>query len=85
MDNKYQTGKYWEKNTRFHEEDSDFKFQNFMTLLKRNPHVKIHGLINMGCGAGRITWQFSEKYEHIKCVGIDLSENIIAYAKKICE
>ena len=80
MSDKYQSGKYWEENATFHEEDSDFKFQNFMTLLLRNPRVNMSGIVDMGCGAGRIIWNFSERYKNITCKGIDLNKEMVAYA-----
>lgn len=80
MTNQYQTGEYWNKNTGFHEEDSDFKFQNLYTLLKRNPQVNISGIVDIGCGAGRITWNFACAFPDINCIGIDLDPAIVAYA-----
>lgn len=80
MENQYQTGKYWENNNSFHEEDSDFKFRNFLTLLKRNPQIAITGMVDLGCGAGRITWHFSNTFKKIRCAGIDLDPDIINYA-----
>lgn len=82
MDSQYTTGKYWEENSSLHEEDSDFKFDHFLTLLKRNRAVNPTGVIDMGCGAGRIIWNFSKEYPNIKCKGIDLSEKVISYAKQ---
>ena len=82
MDNKYVNGKYWEENETLHEEDSDFKFQHFLTLLKRNPLITISNIVDLGCGAGRIIWNFSKEYPDSKCVGVDLSEKIIQYAKE---
>jgi predicted TPR repeat methyltransferase len=80
MENLYQTGEYWEKNSSFHEEDSDFKFQNFMVLVTRNPEISISGIVDLGCGAGRITWNFSNHFKEVSCVGVDLDHSIVKYA-----
>jgi hypothetical protein len=80
MANQYLTGEYWTKNTSLHEEDSDFKSQNFFTLLKRNPQIKISGIVDMGCGAGRISWNFAQAFPETRCIGVDLDPNIISYA-----
>jgi SAM-dependent methyltransferase len=80
MANQYQTGEYWNRNAGFHEEDSDFKFQNFHTLLKRNPDIPITRIVDMGCGAGRITWNFAQTFSNTSCIGVDLDPAIISYA-----
>lgn len=80
MNNQYENGEYWAVNSSFHEEDSDFKFQNFLTLLKRNPQAVWEGITDLGCGAGRIIWNFSNQYPQSKCLGLDLNPEIIAYA-----
>ena len=81
MDSQYTTGKYWEENSSMLEDDSDFKFDHFCKLLNRNKVVNPSGVIYMGCGAGRIIWNFSKEYLNINCKGIDLSERVITYAK----
>ena len=81
MEEQYTNGKYWEENGSFHEKESDFKFQNFKTLIERNDKLPIIGIVDMGCGAGRIIWNFSNAYPAIKWAGVDLSEKIIEYAK----
>ena len=80
MANQYLTGEYWTRNTSFHEEDSDFKFQNFFTLLTRNSQISISGIVDMGCGAGRILWNFAQAFPNTRCLGIDLNPEIISYA-----
>jgi len=40
------------------------------------------GIIDLGCGTGRITIQLSEKFPGIRCDGIDISEKMISIAKK---
>jgi predicted TPR repeat methyltransferase len=81
MEEKYINGKYWEENETLHEEDSDFKSEHFLTLLKRNPLIPTKKIVDIGCGAGRIIWNFSKEYPESSCVGVDLSEKIIEYAK----
>lgn len=81
MDNKYLNGQYWQENETFHEEDSDFKFQNFLTLLNRNKLIPTNEILDIGCGAGRIIWNFANAFPNSNCTGVDLSEKIIEYAK----
>ena len=71
MEEKYINGKYWEENETLHEEDSDFKSEHFLTLLKRNPLIPTKKIVDIGCGAGRIIWNFSKEYPESTCVGVD--------------
>jgi predicted TPR repeat methyltransferase len=81
MEDRYINGKYWIDNKTLHEEDSDFKFINLRTLIKRNHSIYLKGIVDIGCGAGKIIYNFSKDYPKIKRVGVDLSETIIEHAK----
>ena len=81
MEDRYINGKYWIDNKTLHQEDSDFKFRNLFTLIKRNHSISLKGIVDIGCGAGKIIYNFSKDYPKIKCVGVDLSETIIEHAK----
>ncbi len=82
MEDRYISGKYWVENKTLHEEDSDFKFNNLSLLLKRNQYIPIKGIVDIGCGAGKIIYNFSKEFPKTKCVGVDLSETIIEHAKR---
>ena len=60
MEDRYINGKYWIDNKSLHEEDSDFKFSNLSTLIKRNHSISIKGIVDIGCGAGKIKYIFQK-------------------------
>ena len=52
----YLSGKYYQQNQSYHTEDSSFKYNNIIKLLKKNnfEFSKINTVTEVGCGAGHI-------------------------------
>jgi 2-polyprenyl-3-methyl-5-hydroxy-6-metoxy-1,4-benzoquinol methylase len=58
MDNKnlYLSGEYLKKNHSYHKEDSEFKWQNLIDILKKTSFNfdKINSIVDIGCGSGQV-------------------------------
>ena len=56
----YQTGEYLEKNPTYHVEDSPFKADQILTMIKKH-NLQPHSICEVGCGAGEILNQLQKK------------------------
>jgi cyclopropane fatty-acyl-phospholipid synthase-like methyltransferase len=76
----YLDGKYYERNPSFHVEDSWWKAQQIMRMVKAmNPKPKM--VAEVGCGAGEILVQLSKQLPDARFVGYELSPQ----AFKLCK
>jgi len=78
----YTDGTYLEKNQTWHVEDSAWKVEHILNILKRN-NVKPRLIGDIGCGAGEILkllWAAFDK--RVKCVGYDVSPQAIELCRK---
>lgn len=87
MENLYTTGKYIKQNPGYHIEDSEFKSNNFIKILKKNDFNfhQIHNVIDVGCGAGIILkiFQNSNLFNNkTNFKGFDINNEIINFANK---
>ena len=74
---KYITGYYWKEHNDLHEIDSDFKYNNIKRLLNNNNSIRFKEIRDIGCGSGRIIYNFSKLYPNINCYGYDLNIDLI--------
>ena len=87
MENLYTTGKYTKQNPSYHVEDSEFKSNNFIKILKKNNFNfhQIYNVIDVGCGAGKILkiFQNSNLFNNqTNFKGFDINSEIINFANK---
>ena len=83
----YLSGDYTKKNHSYHSEDSEFKWKNFLNILKKsNLNLnKVHSISDIGCGSGQIILQANNsKLFNDQCVfdGYDINPDAISVAKK---
>jgi 2-polyprenyl-3-methyl-5-hydroxy-6-metoxy-1,4-benzoquinol methylase len=54
--NLYTSSRYLKKNPTYHSEDSLYKYNNFIKILKKNNFTfkKVKKIIDIGCGVGEI-------------------------------
>jgi ubiquinone/menaquinone biosynthesis C-methylase UbiE len=82
--NLYTSGKYLEKNPTYHIEDSQYKCENFLKILKNNNFnfLDIKNIIDVGCGAGGILKNLSGKnLFNSNFIGYDINSDAITIAK----
>lgn len=73
LSNIYQDGRYFKKNPTWHMEDSQYKADDVIKLIKRNG-IKATTICEVGCGAGEILNQLSLKLnDNIKFFGYEIS------------
>lgn len=77
----YVNGTYLAKNPSWHVEESPWKAQQILRMLRRN-HLTPKTICEVGCGAGEILHQLQEHLEH-DCLfwGYDISPQAIAMAR----
>jgi SAM-dependent methyltransferase len=81
-DNIYTNGQYLKNNSTWDVEDSSWKSDVIVDLLKSN-HVEPAEIIEVGCGAGAILENLSKKCPFVKSLkGFDISPQAIEIAKK---
>lgn len=85
--NRYTSGDYIEKNHSYHIEDSNFKWNNFLKLLKKSNFEfnKINSIIEVGCGVGKILAEAKKTNlfeKECKFTGYDINPGAIEIAKK---
>jgi SAM-dependent methyltransferase len=68
----YESGQYLEKNATWHVGDSPFKAAQIQTILKRND-ISPRSFAEVGCGAGAILSELSQKYPEATFDGFDIS------------
>lgn len=77
----YNDGKYLEHNPNWHQEDSGYKAEKVMSILKDN-NIKFETLAEIGCGAGEILKILSENYKQVEVYGYDISSDAIKIANR---
>src|SRR6266567_1145954 len=77
----YINGTYLEKNPTWHVEESPWKAEQIMRMLKRN-HITPETICEVGCGAGEILHQLQERMQQ-QCTfwGYDISPQAIELAR----
>ena len=77
----YTSGVYLEKNPNWHVEESPWKVQHIMPMMKRQ-HLMPETVCEVGCGAGEILKQLQENMEN-ECMfwGYDISPQAFELAK----
>jgi len=78
MSDIYESGRYWDDKASMHEEDSDFKVNHALALLKRN-NFHPASIVDCGCGAGRVSWLFAKNLD-APTLGVDVSDRSIDHA-----
>jgi len=77
----YSDGSYLENNPTWHSEDSPWKAEQILKILKRN-QLSPSSIGEVGCGAGEILVQLKDALgDGLECVGYELSEQ----AFQICQ
>ena len=84
---RYLSGDYIKKNHSYHIEDSEFKWKNFLNILKKsNLNLdKVNSISDIGCGSGQILLHANNSNLFNKqCVfdGYDINPDAIKAAKK---
>ena len=85
--NRYISGDYTKKNHSYHIEDSEFKWKNFLNILKKSNFNfdAINSITDIGCGVGQIIIEAKKSnLFNSKCIfeGYDLNPDAIQLAKK---
>lgn len=68
----YEDGEYLENNPSWHEEDSPWKAQQIIKMVEKN-RLNPTTVCEIGCGAGEILFQLSEKYGDKQYFGYEIS------------
>ena len=84
---RYLSGDYIKKNHSYHIEDSEFKWKNFLNILKKsNLNLdKVNSISDIGCGSGQILLHANNSsIFNNKCIfdGYDINPDAIKAAKK---
>ena len=78
----YTNGTYLRHYTTWHEEDSPWKSEQIVKLMKRN-HLKPSTICEVGCGAGEILRQLSNRLDKdIQFVGYEISPQAFDICKR---
>lgn len=79
MNNIYTTGEYLEANKTWHAADSPWKAEQIAKILQTN-HITPATMAEIGCGAGAILGELSQKpeFQAVQFVGYDISPQAIA-------
>jgi 2-polyprenyl-3-methyl-5-hydroxy-6-metoxy-1,4-benzoquinol methylase len=84
--NLYTSLKYSKKNPTYHSEDSLYKYNNFIKILKKNNFIfkKVRRIIDVGCGIGEILKYLKKDKLFLKAnlTGYDVNKYAIKIAKK---
>ncbi|PIP61135.1 hypothetical protein COW99_05950 [Candidatus Roizmanbacteria bacterium CG22_combo_CG10-13_8_21_14_all_38_20] len=75
------TKEYIRKNPGLHIEDSEFKAAEILHILPSN--ITVNSLLDVACGAGKISLILGSKLSIEKIVGIDISKTIIEKAREL--
>jgi 2-polyprenyl-3-methyl-5-hydroxy-6-metoxy-1,4-benzoquinol methylase len=76
----YLDGEYYERNPSFHVEDSSWKAQQIMRMVKLR-NLKPRTVAEVGCGAGEILVQLSKHLPDSRFVGYELSPQAFELCK----
>lgn len=81
----YTSNNYFKKNPTYHIEDSDFKSDNFIEILKKNKFnfQQTNTVVDVGCGAGKIIRNLKERNyfkRNTNFYGFDINKRIINFA-----
>jgi 2-polyprenyl-3-methyl-5-hydroxy-6-metoxy-1,4-benzoquinol methylase len=84
--NFYTSSEYLKKNPTYHSEDSLYKYNNFVKILKKNNlnFKKLKKIIDVGCGIGEILKYLKKNklFFKSKFIGYDINKYAIKIAKK---
>ena len=84
--NLYTSSKYLKKNPTYHSEDSLYKYNNFIKILKKNNFTfkKVKKIIDIGCGVGEILKYLKKNKLFFRSdfIGYDVNKYAIKIAKK---
>lgn len=72
IDERYTDGSYVERNPTFHAEDSPWKAQQILGILK-NRNLPLKSVAEVGCGAGEILVQLAKEMPETHFAGYELS------------
>ncbi len=87
MNNIYKNKLYYKKNPDYHLEDSFFKYNNLIRILKKyktkKEFDKFTNIVEIGCGAGKIVHLFkkSNLFKNASFYGYDINPDAIKLAK----
>lgn len=78
----YLDGKYLKQNPTWHSEDSPWKVQQILKIIRRN-NLKPKKICEVGCGVGEILYQLSLNLnDDVSFVGYDISPQAIEESKR---
>ena len=85
--NRYTSGEYSRKNHNYHNEDADYKWNNFLKILKISNinFNEINSIADVGCGSGKILIEAKKSnFFSEKCIyeGFDINPDAIKLAKQ---
>jgi SAM-dependent methyltransferase len=84
--NLYTSPKYLKKNPTYHSEDSLYKYNNFIKILKKNyfNFKKVKRITDIGCGIGEVLkyLQKDKLFVNSDLIGYDINKHAIKIAKK---
>lgn len=84
--NLYTSSRYLKKNPSYHLEDSLYKHNNFIKILKKNNFIfkKVKSIIDVGCGIGEILKYLKKNnlFLNASFAGYDVNKYAIKFAKK---
>lgn len=77
-----ENSEYLQKNQSYHTEDSSYKANNIIKILKKN-NILFKDVVEVGCGAGQVLNCISEHFgKGVQFKGYDISKDGIQYAKQ---
>ncbi|NJN68668.1 MAG: class I SAM-dependent methyltransferase [Chloroflexaceae bacterium] len=80
-ENVYLSGKYAEKNATYHVEDSDWKAQHILRMI-RNHQLPVRSVCEVGCGAGEILRQlYLSMPDEVVFTGYEISPQAFALCR----
>jgi len=68
----YNNNEYLNNNESWHEEDSPYKADFCIDIIKKN-NIQFSTVVDIGCGAGLVSELFSKQYPNAKVTGYDFS------------
>ena len=90
MSDEFNVNEYWLKRAReYPAEERRYaeyhRLQEYFLFEKlRQGQVPMRNIIELGCGAGRVTRLLAENYPGVRITALDLSPDMIALAKSRC-
>ncbi len=80
LHNRYTDGRYMQDNPSWHVEDSPWKADHILKMLKKN-QLQPTSFCEVGCGAGEVLGQLQKVYPEATLKGWDISPQAIALAQ----